>query len=182
MRKYLVAAVLAVMTLPSAAARAGFVLDASVGQGYETATPRGWEPLNLEIAPGYAPSLPVLSMFQLQLGIVTDFADTSGSKTDLELRPMLTFVPPLLPLYGRVIVGVSNLFARDGKREIEYGGAVGLRVGVPGIAVLPAFGVFVEAGLIPRERDVEVNNTSGMSTESKLAWVVEGRAGAYLGF
>ncbi|MGD0837306.1 MAG: hypothetical protein ABSB49_11760 [Polyangia bacterium] len=182
MRKLLVAAVLTALTLPPAAARAGFVLDASVGQGYQTATPRDWEPLNLEIAPGYAPSLPVLSMFQLQLGIVTDFADTSGSKTNLELRPMLSIVPPFLPIYGRVIVGVSNLLGRDGKREIEYGGVVGLRVGIPGVAIIPAFGVFVEAGLIPRERDFVVASASGTTSESKLAWVVEGRAGAYLNF
>lgn len=184
MRKLFVAATLIALTLLPAAARAGFLLDASLGKGYQTApTPRGWEQLNLELAPGYAPSLPVLSMFQLQLGIVTDFADKSGSKTNLELRPMISIVPPFFPLYGRVIFGVNNLFDRGGKREIEYGGALGLRIGIPGIGFVPAFGVFAEAGLIPRKRDFTAVAADGsLSTDSKFAWVVEGRVGAYLNF
>jgi hypothetical protein len=61
MRKFLVAATLTAMILIPAAARAGFLVEASLGQGYQTApTPRGWEQTNLNIAPGYAPSLPVL--------------------------------------------------------------------------------------------------------------------------
>ncbi len=184
MRKFVVAATLTALTLVPAAARAGFLVDASLGKGYQTApTPRGWEQLNLEIAPGYAPSLPVLSMFQLQLGIVTDFADKAGSKTNLELRPMISIVPPVFPLYGRVIFGVNNLFDRGGKREIVYGGALGLRIGIPGIGFVPAFGVFAEAGLIPRKRDFAETTAGGaITTDSKFAWIVEGRVGAYLDF
>jgi hypothetical protein len=176
MRKFLVAATLSTMILIPAAARAGFLVEASLGKGYQASpSPKGWDQLNLEIAPGYASSLPVLSMFRLQLGIVTDFADKSGSKSNLELRPMLSIVPPLLPIYGRVIVEVSNILGRDGvKREIAYGAALGVRIGTPSIGAIPAMGIFAEVGALPRSRD--------FGTESKTAWVFEGRAGAYLDF
>jgi len=176
MRKFLVAATLSTMILIPAAARAGFVVDASLGKGYQASpTPRGWDQLNLEIAPGYKPSLPVLSMFRLQLGIVTDFADKSGTSTNMELRPMLSFVPPVFPLYGRAILEVSNLLGRNGaKREIAYGGAVGARIGTPSIGFVPAMGIFAEVGALPRSRD--------FGTGSKVAWIVEGRAGAFLEF
>lgn len=186
MRKFLVAAALTAMTLLPAAARAGFLLEASVGKGLQ-ASPKPvdgvsrWEQTNLEIAPGYAPSLPVLSMFRLQLGIVADLGDKTGTKSNLELRPMLSLVPPVLPLYGRLIMGVNNLFDRDGaKREVLFGGAVGVRVGLPGIGFVPALGIFAEVGALPRKRDVV--DTSTLSTDSKLAWIVEGRAGAYIDF
>lgn len=176
MRKFLVAATLSTMILIPAAARAGFLVEASLGKGYQAApTPRGWERLNLEIAPGFAPSLPVLSMFRLQLGIVADFPDKSGTKTDLELRPMLSLVPPIFPLYGRVILVINNLLEEGGtKREIAYGGAVGARIGLPSIGIIPSLGVFAEVGALPRGRD--------LGAGSKLTWIIEGRVGAYLDF
>jgi hypothetical protein len=183
MRKFLVAATLTAMILIPAAARAGFLVEASLGKGYQTApTPRGWEQTNLNIAPGYAPSLPVLSMLRLQLGLVTDFGDGSRpAKTNLELRPMLSIVPPILPIYGRLIFLVNNIFDRgsESKREIAYGAAVGVRVGTPSVGVMPAIGVFAEVGLLPRNRDF-VDSTG--ATSSKIAWVAEGRVGAYLDF
>lgn len=186
MRKFLVATVLTAMTLVPVAARAGFLVEASLGKGLQ-ASPKPvdgasrWEQMNLEIAPGYAPSLPVLSMFRLQLGVVMDFADKSASKTNMELRPMISIVPPIFPLYGRVIFGVNNLFERDGsKREILYGAAVGVRIGLPGIAFVPALGIFAEVGALPRKRDMP--NTTTLTTDSKMAWILEGRAGAYINF
>jgi len=185
MRKFLVAVTLSTLFLVPAVARAGFLVEASLGKGYQAApTPRGWDRLNLNIAPGFAPSLPVLSMFRLQLGIVTDFGDKAGTKTDLELRPMLSIVPPILPLYGRVIFLVSNLMERGGsKREVAYGAAVGARIGTPSIGLVPAMGVFAEVGALPRSRDfVAVDSAGTTTTDSKLAWVLEGRVGAYLDF
>jgi hypothetical protein len=180
MRKFLVAATLSTMFLIPAAARAGFLVEASLGKGYQASqTPKDWEQLNLEIAPGYAPSLPVLSMFRLQLGIVADFADKSGSTSNMELRPMLSIVPPLLPIYGRAILVVSNILDRAGvKREIAYGAALGLRIGTPSIGAFPAIGIFAEVGALPRSRDFGTEP----NTESKTVWVFEGRAGAYLDF
>jgi hypothetical protein len=118
-------------------------------------------------------------MFRLQLGIVADFADKSGSKTNMEFRPMLSLVPPILPIYGRVIFVVSNLL--KGTREIAYGAAVGARIGIPSVGLIPAMGVFAEVGALPRNREFVVDATAG-TTNSKLAWIVEGRAGAYLNF
>jgi hypothetical protein len=177
MRKFLVAATfMTAMILVPAAARAGFILEASAGKGYQVApTPRGWEQLNLNIAPGWAPSLPVLSMLHFQLGIVTDFADKSGTKTTLELRPTLSLIPPIIPLYGRVMFVVADVLGRyEGKREYPFGAAVGARIGIPGITILPAMGVFAEVGYLPRKRD--------FGDGSKLASIVEGRVGAYLNF
>ncbi len=182
MRKFLVAVTLSTMFLIPAAARAGFLVEASLGQGYMASpTPREWERLNLEVAPGYAPSLPVLSMFRLQLGIVTDFGNKAGTKTDMELRPMLSVVPPLFPLYGRVIFVVNNLLEQGGtKRDVQYGAALGARIGLPSIGIIPSMGVFAEVGALPGKRDF-VDSTT-LTTSSKTAWVLEGRVGAYLDF
>jgi hypothetical protein len=182
MRKYLVAVTLSILFLSPAAARAGFLVEASLGQGYQASpTPREWERLNLEIAPGYAPSLPVLSMFRLQLGIVTDFGNKAGTKTDMELRPMISVVPPIFPLYGRVIFVVNNLLERGGtKRDVQYGAAVGARIGLPSIGIIPSMGVFAEIGALPGKRDF-IDKTT-LTTSSKTAWVLEGRVGAYLDF
>ena len=182
MRKFLVAVTLSTLFLIPAVARAGFLVEASLGQGYQAApTPREWERLNLEIAPGYAPSLPVLSMFRLQLGIVTDFGNKAGTKTDMELRPMISVVPPIFPLYGRVIFVVNNLLERGGtKRDVQYGAAVGARIGLPSIGIIPSMGVFAEIGALPGKRDFV--DTTTLTTSSKTAWVLEGRVGAYLDF
>jgi hypothetical protein len=180
MRKFFMAAILTTIVLAPAAARAGFVLEASYGKGYQVSpTPRGWEQSNIELSPGYAPSLPVLSMLRFQLGIVMDVADGSAAnKTNLQLRPMVSLVPPILPIYGRVIFVVNNLL--KGKTEVAYGAAVGAKIGIPSITILPGVGVFAEVGALPRFR--EFANSTATGTESKFAWVVEGRVGAYLMF
>ena len=117
-------------------------------------------------------------MFRLQLGIVTDFADTSGSKTTIELRPTLSLVPPILPIYGRVMVIISDVLGRyEGDREYPFGAAVGARIGIPGVSIIPSMGIFAELGALPRSR--KFVNSAGTGTDSKLAWVLEARAGAY---
>jgi hypothetical protein len=179
MRKFLVAATLVTMTLAPAAARAGIVLDASIGKPYQVTSPRAWGQSNLMLAPGYAPSLPILSMFQLQVGVAFDLADKSGTKTEMELRPMLSFIPRPLPLYARAILVVPNLLGRQGDRKPGYGGALGARIGIPSIAVLPGFGVFAEVGALGRSQDYP---TESGATSSKVFWAVEGRVGAYLNF
>jgi hypothetical protein len=173
MRKFVMAAVLTLSVLLPAVSQAGWVVEGSLGKGGQVSSPRAWERINFMVAPG----LSVLSLLRLQLGIVGDFADTSGSKTDLELRPMVTIVPPLLPIYGRAIFAVTNLAGRSGvKREIAYGAAGGLRFG------LGPIGVFGEVGVLPRSRDFPSGSVTAPTTSSKFVWVVEGRAGAYLEF
>jgi hypothetical protein len=108
-----------------------------------------------------------------------DFADKSGTETEMELRPMLTFMPPILPLHARAFVVVTNLLGRAGNRKPAYGGALGAHIGIPSIAILPGFGVFAEVGAIGLSADY---GTESGGTSSKTFWSVEGRAGAYLKF
>ncbi len=170
MRKLVMAAVLTFTVLLPGLSRADWELEGSLGKGGQVTSPRAWEQLNLMVTPGYA-----LSILRLQLGIVGDFADKSGSKTNLELRPMIAIVPPILPIYGRVIFAVNNLIGRSGtKREIAYGAAGGLRFG------LGPIGVFAEIGVLPGSRYFVQSGSTNLA--SKYALVIEGRVGAYLKF
>jgi len=171
MRKFVLAAVLSSTLLLPAVSQAGWVVEGSLGKGGQVSSPRAWEQLNFMVAPGVS----ILSILRLQLGIVGDFADTSGSKTNLELRPMVSIVPPILPIYGRVIFAVSDLLGRSGtKREFAYGAAGGVRFG------LGPVGIFGEVGVLPRTRDFP--SGTGTGTSSKFVWIIEGRVGAYLEF
>lgn len=155
-------AVLSVSLLMSAArsASAGWVLEGSVGKGGRVSEPRGWEPTNVMFAPGYQ----LLGILRAQLGIVGNLADVKGSHADLQLRPMLGFYPPILPLYGRAIFAFENLV--DGPRHMAVGGAVGFKLGLP----LIGLGIFAEGGVLPHFG----NGASGTT--------VEGRLGAYWAF
>jgi hypothetical protein len=180
MRRFLVAATfMSAMTLVPAAARAGFVLEGSYGKPYQVTSPRAWGQSNLMLTPGYAPSAPILSMFQLQLGVAVDLVDKSGTKTEMQLRPMLMFNPPIIPLYARAFVVFHNMLGRGGNHHPSLGAALGARIGIPSIAVLPGFGVFAEVGAIGHSEDY---GTESGGTSSKVFWAVEGRAGAYLSF
>jgi hypothetical protein len=176
MRKFFMAAALTSTVLLPAIAKANWSVEASVGEGAQVTSPQAWERLNLMVTPSYALPLPVLSWVRLQLGIVADLAvaGQSGNKaTNLELRPMIAIVPPVLPVYGRAIFAVTNLIERNGeKREIAYGAALGTSVG------LGPIGVFAEIGVLPGRR----HYVSGANTPSTYAWVIEGRAGAYYKF
>ena len=171
MRKLIMAAVLTLTVLLPGLSRADWVLEASVGKGAQVSSPRAWEQLNVMITPSY--TLPVITMVRLQLGIVGNFADKSDTATNIELRPMIAIVPPVLPIYGRAIFAVHNLTNRSSssgtKREFAYGAAGGLRYG------LGPIGVFAEIGVLPRDRDLKDGS-------SKFVWVLEARAGAYVKF
>jgi hypothetical protein len=179
MRKFVMAAVLTSTVLLPAISKANWSVEASVGEGYQVSSPRAWERLNLMVTPSYA--LPILSMVRLQLGVVGDLpvAGKSGNNsTDLELRPMIAIVPPLIPVYGRAIFSVTNLLARNGeKREIAYGAALGVSFG------LGPIGVFGEIAALPGKRHYpSVTAAAVPTTSSTYAWVVEARAGAYYSF
>ncbi len=153
-----------VLTAVPAAARAGVVLDASVGKGVQVSPGTEAMPTNVMLAPG-------LSFFddilEAQLGVVADLTDVRNSsvqspKLDMELRPMLKIAPPLLPIYGKAILAVTNLTGNAGGTTVAYGGALGTQLKLAGV------GLFLEAGTLPRS----VNGT--------FVWVVEGRAGVSL--
>jgi hypothetical protein len=160
MRKWFPAALALVLCslAVAPAARAGIVVEGSVGKGVKVSpSPVTAEQTNVMIAPGV--SFPFV---KLELGFAWDLPDLKDSKSNLELRPMVVIAPPIIPLYGRVIFAVTNLL--EGKTTVAYGAAAGLSFG------LGPIGVFAEAGFLPRSRD------------SKINWVIEGRLGASLGF
>jgi uncharacterized membrane protein YqaE (UPF0057 family) len=164
MRRWFQAAlVLCSLALVPAAAHAGWILEGSVGKGATVSpSPVTATQTNLMLAPGVGLLSDIL---RLQVGFVGDLPDLKNSKFDLQFRPMLTVAPPILPIYGRAIFAVANVFHNNGpKTLIAYGAAAGLKFG------LGPVGVFVEAGFLPR------------SIASRINWVIEGRAGVALFF
>lgn len=163
MRKLLFGLVLAVTMGAPLSARAGFIVEGSVGKGVSVKPEVNAQETSIMVAPG----LTVLSMLRLQLGLLAELPDVQASNFDLELRPMITISPPILPLYGRVVFAFTDLL-HSSERTFAYGAALGFSLSLAGI------GVFAEAGLLPR--NVEV------AGDDKLYWVVEGRAGVSLAF
>jgi hypothetical protein len=152
-----------------ATARAGPLIEGSVGVGWQLSPDITRTPVNLMVAPGWGF---VDGILKLQLGLVGSLGDVQNSKFDLELRPMVTVSPPLFPLYVRAILAVQNLTEHSGPITWAYGGALGLRFGVLGA------GAFIEAGVLPR--NVTVQTISG--TGDEFRWFGEARAGAYWEF
>lgn len=140
------------------AAQAGWGVDASLGKGAQVKPDAKASPTNVMVAPGYG-----IVLLRLQLGLVANMGDVEGSKFNIGFRPMVTISPPILPLYARLILAIDNPTDSD-LRTVSYGGAVGLSVGLAGVAI------FAEAGLLPRNKFDEYR------------WVVEGRLGVSLGF
>ena len=117
---------------------------------------------NLMLAPGVGLLDDIL---RLEVGFVGDLPDISNSKFDLQIRPMVVVAPPILPIYGRAIFAVANVFHNNGTKTLfAYGAAAGIKFG------LGPVGVFAEAGFLPR------------SVMSRINWVIEGRAGVALFF
>lgn len=164
MKKTLLALAAAALLAGPAVARAGFMLEGSVGSGVRTSpTPVERIPTNVMLAPGYS----LAGILRLQLGVLGNMSDAKNSKFELDLRPMVTVSPPLFPLYLRGVFAVTNLNRSPVK--YQYGGALGLRIGVLGV------GGFVEAGYVPRI--VQISTPTG--TTDKTYKIVEGRVGVY---
>jgi hypothetical protein len=94
MRKLLTTCALLGVLFGSVAAHAAWVLEGSAGQGYHVNEPRGWEPTNIMLAPGYE----FLGLLRAQLGLVGDLGNVQNRQFDLELRPMIGVYPPIIPL------------------------------------------------------------------------------------
>ena len=146
-------AVLAFCAVPLTA-QAGFVVEGSVGKGL-TVDPLDDTATNIMIAPGYG----LGEILRLELGFAFNLPDVGDF--DLELRPMLVLDPPLFPVYGRLILGVTGLLSDV---VIAYGGALGVGGSLFGI------GAFAEVGVLPR------------SVADTMFWVIEGRLGVYYAF
>jgi hypothetical protein len=150
---------LAVVTAVPLAARAGWVVEGSVGKGVRLNPDVKADQSNVMIAPGYTL---LDAMIRIELGVVANIPDIKNSSFDFGLRPMVVVVPPILPIYGRAIFAVTNLINEP--RTIAFGGAVGVKVAVAGL------GLFAEAGLLPR------------SEQAQFRWHLEGRLGAFVTF
>lgn len=149
------AALFGVLTI-APAAQAGWVLEGSVGKPYQLTEPKGWQPTNIMLAPGYE----VLEMLRFQLGVAAQLADVDNSKFAAQLRPMIGLFPPIIPLFARATFAIQNL-GRDAK--IGTGISGGLKLSVLGV------GVFVEGGYLP---------VFDGGTKS----AIEGRLGAFIAF
>lgn len=163
---FVLAAGLAALTSFAApsSAHAGFVIEGSVGKGVMVKPDVAAAQTTIMAAPGWA----ILSMVRLQLGVVGALGDVKNSKFDLELRPMLTVAPPILPLYGRLVFAAQNLLDSN-RRQFAYGPVLGMSFGLAGISV------FAEVGLLPRNAKLPMDKT-------QMQWVVEGRLGAGMSF
>jgi hypothetical protein len=148
-------AMLALAVAPSVA-HAGIIVEASLGKGAQVSPSidKKWGPTNFMLAPG----LTLGQMIRAELGFVMDMPN-NGIGTNLRLRPMLVVSPPIIPLYGRLIIGVANLL--DGRRSFEYGAALGVGASLAGI------GLFAEAGVVPQQ----------IGGQSNV--ILEGRAGGF---
>ncbi len=147
------------LSLAPVAARAGTIVEVSAGSGARwQPSPVERIPTNVMLAIGY--SMPI---FKLELGAMGNLSDVKNSKFDLELRPMLVVKPPVLPVYARVITGVSGLVNKP--VGFVYGGAVGVRMGALGV------GAFLEAGAVAKRLEIE--------DQKKDVWIAEGRLGVY---
>ncbi|HET6439209.1 MAG TPA: hypothetical protein VFG59_14165 [Anaeromyxobacter sp.] len=158
MRRLLLA-LLACATLVPTLARAGSVFELSAGSGIRwDPTPVDRIPTNLMLAGGYS-----FGVLKLELGLVGNLSDVKNAKFDLDLRPMVVLKPPVIPFYLRGIAGVSGLI--EGPTRLNYGGALGVRIGAAGL------GAFLEAGVLSRRVKIEGS--------AKDSWIAEGRLGVY---
>jgi hypothetical protein len=177
MRKLiLVTAAVAGLTAFPRSASAGFLLEGSVGTGAQLDPSVERTPVNVMLAPGWG----FAGLLKLELGLLGNLGDVQNSKFDLELRPMVVISPPLVPIYLRAIFAVQNLI--EGPTTYAYGGALGLSFSLFGA------GVFVEAGVLPRNvkvdvvTNVPVVGTAANATRDEFRWFAEGRVGAFYEF
>lgn len=134
-------------------AKADWTLSASLGKG--VSVPLQVHPTTIMVAPGYS----LLDLVRVEVGLIADYDEERHYKGDIGIRPMVVVDPPLLPIYGRGILGMKNLF---NGAEPEYGMMVGVSFGFLLVSV------YGEVGILPPTGDEDVT--------------VEARAGAMIDF
>ncbi|HET6346452.1 MAG TPA: hypothetical protein VFH51_16080 [Myxococcota bacterium] len=136
-------------------------LSVSVGSGYSVEGDGSRIPTNLMVAPGF--NLLGDNFLRFEVGFVADMPDVRNGNFDLQLRPMLVLTAPIIPVYGRLVGGVTQLV--HGPVQTAFGGVVGIEA--------PCFSdshIFAEAGYVPR------------ATRDAFLSVFEGRLGLRFGF
>ncbi len=117
-------------------ASAGFFVEGSLGLPWRTSPDLHREPTNVLVTPGYQ-----ITWVSVELGLVADFAQFERPGA-WGLRPMIGVRPPMLPVYGKLILDVHDL-GRDALTSV--GGALGASYGLGPVAV------FLEGDFIPRK-------------------------------
>ena len=154
---YLGVGLVALVAVAGRPAQAGWTVAGSAGLGVEVSPETQVQAGNLMGTVGYE----FLGILRPELGVVGSLeAARHGQPTQggLEFRPMLVVQPPLVPIYGRLIVSGVDMFSSR-RRTVAYGGALGLQLGVLSVKV------FGEAGVLPRAQD------------GRYHWILEARAG-----
>lgn len=147
------------LSLTPLTARAGFALEASVGQGLQLVPSVEADPTNIMLAPGWS----FADWVRLEVGVATAFGYGDDDEAfDLEVRPMFVLDPPFVPVYLRAIVAGSKLLSDESDPLWAYGGALGV-----GGSIGPV-GLFGEVGAL-----------TGFTVNY---WVLEGRLGIYFIF
>lgn len=139
MRIVLTALTLSGILSLSGVARAQSVeLSLGSGRQFNDGVDNNRVPTNVMVALGYG-GLPII---EPQIGIVGDLGDVENQDFDLQFRPQVKLSLPVIPVYGRVILSVVNIFG-DGDPELYYGGGLGIEIPAP--LVSP----FVEVAYLP---------------------------------
>ena len=170
MKKLTLALFVAFFIIVPSKADAGFILEGSGGLAFQLnqrdMSTQAWR--NIMITPGFTF---LGEMLRAELGFVLNQTVTSiedaqntenvnDSDINFQLRPMLVFDPPLIPIYGRLIFGLTDI---GGSPEPTVGAAVGFGMSLMDI------GVFGELAALPTAMD------SGI-------YLMEARAGGYFAF
>lgn len=135
-----------------------FFVDASVGVPWQTNPSISRLPTNIMVTPGIL----VINWVSAEVGVVAGVAQFN-QPARWALRPMVGLYPPIIPVYGKLVVNVGNLNRAGGLGVITtVGGALGLKFGVGPIEL------FIEGDYLPER------------VEGQNLQVIEGRAG--LGF
>jgi hypothetical protein len=135
-----IALLILVLSTPIAAHAEGFSLSMSAGSGYRLSPSAGRINTNIMVAPGFD----LLGEFlRLEVGFVADLPDIRDTDFDVQLRPMAVLNLPVLPIYVRVVTGVTQLV--QGPIAFAFGGAAGIDASVG-----ESIALFAEAGFVPR--------------------------------
>jgi len=134
------AAALLAGPIPARAGLADFFVDLSVGLPWRTNPGLSRTPTNLMLTPGIL----LVNWVSAELGVAEGFSQF-GEPSRLALRPMIGLYPPILPVYGKLVVDIDNLNLAGGLPVVTtVGGALGLLYGVGPVRL------FVEGDYLPQ--------------------------------
>ncbi len=144
-------------------ASAGWLVEGSLGFPWQTSPSSLRQQTNIMVAPGYSFAMDIVAV---QLGVLANLANVDGSSFNWSLRPMVMVQPPVVPLFGRVILDVANL----GTKSAPLGSSTVTTFGFGG-----GFSFGVAMARILAEVDYLPRSIGGTSTT-----VIEGRVGVVL--